>query len=81
MINKKNPAVYRYIKSKTNLSLDTINKVIHQDLAMDTRKKTKVHKLTENHKMNRKTYCRKLYKNNLAGEKWEFAVTLDEALI
>ena len=34
---------------------------------MDTGKKTKVHKLTENRKMDRKTTCRKL--------------TLDEALV
>ena len=52
---------------------------MHQDLAMDTRKITKIHK--QNHKMNRKTNCRKLNENNLADEKWEYAVTLDEALI
>ena len=77
LINKKNPATCRYIKSKTNLSLETINKVINQDLAMDTRKKTKVHKLTENHKMNRKTTCQNIYENNLASQKWEYSVTLD----
>ena len=31
--------------------------------------------------MNCNTNCWKLYENNLAGEKWVYAVTLDEALI
>jgi len=79
LINKRNPATYRCIKSKTNLRLRTIHKVIHQDLEMDTRKKTQVYKLTINPRMTRKTNCRKLYENNLAGKRWENEV--DEAFI
>lgn len=81
MAEKENPASYRHIQSKTSLSLPTIHKVIHTDLNNLSRKKTKVHRLTAKHKKNRKTNCRKLYENHLAGEKSEYAVTLDEALV
>ena len=80
-VNKENPESYRYIRSKTGLSLATINKIIHQDLMFKTRKKTKVHRLTPRNKQNRKTNCRKLYENYLAGHRSEFAVTLDEAFV
>ena len=39
-IRKKNPAAYRHIKSKTLLSLVSINKVIHQNLGKLSRKKS-----------------------------------------
>ena len=55
--------------------------MIHEDLKLETRKKTKVHKLTQKHKKNRKTTCRKLYENHLAGDRTQFAVTLDGALV
>ena len=38
LIRKQNPAAYRQIKSKTSLSLGSINKVIHQNLGKLTRK-------------------------------------------
>ena len=46
MVTKENPATYKEIKSKTDLALDTICKVIHEDLKLETRKKSKVHQLT-----------------------------------
>ena len=80
-VNKRNPDTYRYIKNKTGLSLPTIHKIIHHDLRLKTRKKTKVHRLTPKNRQNRKTNCRKLYENYLAGARSEFAVTLDEAFV
>ena len=80
-VTKENPMPYRDIKKETSLSLQTINKIIHQDLNLKTRKKVKVHRLRPEHKKNRKTNCRKLYEKRLAGDRSEFAVTLDEALI
>ena len=65
-VNKKNPDTYRYIKNKTGLGLGTIHKIIHQDLSLKTRKKTKIHPLTPKNRQNRKTNCRKLYENYLA---------------
>ena len=50
-------------------------------MKLKTKIKTKVHKLTAEHKKNRKTNCRKLYENHLAGQRSEYAVTLDEALV
>ena len=81
MVTKENPESYRSIKSKKDIGLDTICKIIHEDLKLETRKKTKVHRLTQDHKKNRKTNCRKLYSNHLAGKRSEYAVTLDEALV
>jgi transposase len=81
MVTKENPTSHRAIQKKTGLSLDTINKVIHKDLKLVSRKKGRVHKLSDKNKKNRKTNCRKLYEKHLAGDKWKYAVTLDEALI
>jgi len=81
MVTKENPETYRNIKNKKDIGLDTICKIIHIDLKLENRKKTKVHRLTQEHKKNRKTTCRKLYENHLAGDKTQYAVTLDEALV
>lgn len=81
LATKENPATYRAICKKTAVSLDTICKIIHEDLHLETKKKAKVHKLTAENAKNRKTNCRKLYENHLAGDKAEFIVTLDEALV
>jgi uncharacterized protein YerC len=81
LANKKNPATYREIQKQTSLSLETIHKIMHKDLKLETKNKTRVHKLTAEHKKNRKTNFRKLYENHLAGQKSEYAVTLDEALV
>lgn len=81
LANRENPASYRAMKNKSGLSLGSIHKVIHQDLGLQTRKKSKVHRLLPRHKKNRKTNCRKLYEQHLAGDRSEFAVTLDEALV
>jgi len=51
LVNKENPTTYRDIQNKTQLSLDTISKIIHNDIKLDTRKKSKVHKLTEKNKI------------------------------
>ena len=81
MVKGENPATQRAIASETGLSLATVNKVIHQDLGLDKRKKYKVHRLTPLSRQNRKTNCRFIYENHLAGDRSEYAVTLDEALI
>jgi hypothetical protein len=81
LTQKENPASYRAIQNKTGLSLQTISKIIHVDLKKETKKKSKVHRLTDKNRKNRKANCRKLYENHLAGDRSEFVVTLDEALV
>ena len=81
LVDWKNLASRRHILKETILALSTINKIIHQDLSKDTRKKSDVHYLTDRHKKTHMTNCRKLYEKHLAGHKSEFVVTLDEALI
>ena len=81
LTTKKNPLSYREINKQTSLGLQTINTIIHTDLKLDTKKKGKVHRLNQLSKKNRKTNCRKLYENHLSGQRCEYAVTLDEALV
>ena len=69
------------IQKQSGLNLPTIHIIIHQDLNKETRKKTRVHKLTDDHKKNRKTNCRKLYEKHIAGDRSEYVFTLDEALV
>jgi len=78
-ISKANPPTQKSIANKLNTSQFNIFKIIHEDLDRVTYHKTKVHLLNESHKRNRKKNCRKLYRRHLAGDKWEFMVTLDEA--
>ncbi|KAJ9578587.1 hypothetical protein L9F63_005189 [Diploptera punctata] len=48
---------------------------------MEKRHKSRVHKLLPRHIAERCTNSRKHYEKHLAGEKWKFLVTLDEAYV
>ena len=80
LVKKENPLSQREIAKRTGVSARTVRRIIHEDLGKVTRKKALVHVLKPKHVQNRKTNCRKLYETKLAGQKSEFAVTLDEAL-
>lgn len=77
---KANPPTQTQMSKRFGVSLATVNKIIHKDLSKKTRKKTVCHVLKDSHKVNRKTRCRRLYEEHLAGGKSEFVVSLDEAL-
>lgn len=79
IIRKKSPPSQRSAARKLNVSLATVNRAIHQDLSLLTRKKRKVHRLNAAQKKNRKVNARKMYERHLAGSKGEYVVTLDEA--
>lgn len=76
---QKNPPSQRDMAKMFGASAKTINTIIHKDLGLETRRKTPVHALSTSHKANRKTNCRKLYERYLAGGKYKYFVTLDEA--
>lgn len=78
---KENPVSQRVLANRLNMAQTTVRKIIHKDLDLVTRKKTALHMLTPNDKLNRKTNFRKLYKNHLAGDRSEFVVTVDEAWV
>jgi hypothetical protein len=78
-IDTPNPLSQRNIAKSLHTSFSSINRVIHNDLGEKTCRKTKVHALNAIHKANRKTNCRRLYEQHLAGGKSEYMVTLDEA--
>ena len=63
LANKKNPATYREIQKQTSLSLETIHKIIHKDLKLETKNKTRVHKLTAEHKKNQNQLPKALRKS------------------
>lgn len=75
-----NPQPVRVIAQKLGTSHTTVTTTIHADLGYETRRKTRVHKLSQRDMVTRKKNCRKLYTNHLAGSKGEYVVTIDEAL-
>ena len=79
MISTPNPISQRKMAKTLGVSQATINNIIHKDLHAKTRKKLKVYALTDEHRYNRKTNARKLYEDVLAGDRAEFAMTIDEA--
>ena len=81
MVVKEDPESYRNIQKRYPMSLKTINRVIHEDLNLGKRTKSRVHRLNDKQKKNRKRNSRKLCEDNLSGKKSEFVVSLDEALV
>ena len=80
-VDGPNPMSQRAIAKRVGISQPSVNRIIHQDLDRKTTRKTKCHRLSPAHCQNRKTNSRKLYENCLAGDRAEFAVTLDEAYV
>jgi hypothetical protein len=78
---KENPTPQRTIAKSLGTSIGTINKIINKDLNLIKAKKYKVHRLLPRHVTERKTRCRLLYEKHLAGERWKYVVTIDEAWI
>jgi [histone H3]-lysine36 N-dimethyltransferase SETMAR len=79
MTDKENPLSQRQMAKRLGVSVHTVSKVIHQDLKKKIKRKRLVHALKPSHIENRRRNCIKLYKNHLAGQRSEFAVTMDEA--
>lgn len=79
LTSKENPPSQREISRLVKVSQSTVHRII-RSLNKKLRRKTRVHKLKPHHMRVRKTTCRKLYENLLAGRKWEYVVTLDEAM-
>ena len=79
LTSSENPMTQRDMASRLKISPSLINTLIRTKLHKVVRKKRNVHRLTDAHKINRKTNSRKLYEGHIAGEKFKFAVTLDEA--
>jgi len=81
LVRKENPETQRTIASRLNMSVGSVNNIIHKDLDLKTRKIYKTHRLLPKHRQDRFTKCRLLYENYLAGDKWKFVVTIDEAWV
>lgn len=81
MVSIYNPRTQKHISQRVKVSTSTVNRIIKKDLNLERRHKAKVHALRPQHIAERKTNCRKLYERHLAGDKWKFVVTLDEAWV
>lgn len=81
LVTRENPPTQKSIAKSLDTSVATINKIINQDLQLKKAKKHNVHQLLPRHVAQRKTFCRILYENHLAGDKWKYIVTLDEAWV
>lgn len=78
---KENPISQRSMAKIIQSSTRTAGRIIHNNLGKNTKRKTRVHKLNVTQIQNRKTNSRKLYEGHLAGDKYEYMVTIDEAWI
>lgn len=78
--NKENPLSQRNISDMLNVSKGTVYNATRM-LKKYVKKKRRVHQLTNKHRKIRRTNSRKLYEQHLAGERTEFAATLDEAIM
>ena len=80
MTSRENPPSQRQMARTTGVTQHTVRNVIKQNLSKEKRKKSTVHALKPHHIENRKCNARKLYQNRLAGSRYEYVVTIDEAL-
>lgn len=64
---------------KIGCSTKVVDRIIHEDLGLATRKKAVLHQLNDRQIQIRKTNARKLSREHVRPENYEFLVTLDEA--
>lgn len=81
MASSENPPTQKIMAKKINKSQSTVHRIIHQNLALKKCFKAKVHRLNDRQIRERRIHCRKLYEKFLAGDKWQWIVSLDEAWI
>lgn len=81
LVTGENPRTQRSVAKCVNVSQSTVHNIIHKDLRLIRRHKSKVHRLLPRHIHERKTNCRKLYERHLAGDRWKYVATLDEAYV
>ena len=73
-----NPLSQKEMAKRLGISQPLVSTIIKRDLKKITRKKLRVHYLSQDNKKNRKTNSRKLYER-MSSKKMEFFVTVDEA--
>lgn len=79
MCQRKSVPTQESMAKVLGCSIATVNQVIHEDLALKTRKKAKGHRLNERQIANRKTNVRKLSRSYVNSKHYEFLVTIDES--
>ena len=57
----------------------TVRRIIHEDLELYSKCKQVVQKLEERHVANQKKNARKLARNEIKSDRFEFIITIDEA--
>ncbi|CAG7833192.1 unnamed protein product, partial [Allacma fusca] len=79
--SEANPWTRSDVARRRQISQALVNTIIKNYTDAKKREKTRVHRLTEAHKQNRKTNFRKLYKQHFRGHRSECAVELDVSVI
>lgn len=72
---KENPPTHKSLAHRLSCSRGTIYNVIHLDLGLTTRKKTRVHRLTSRQKAQRVAACKSLLANAITPANLEICVT------
>lgn len=80
-ILKENPPTQRSLANRIGISQRTVGRIIHSNLNLEMRHKSKGHRLSDRHVRERFTNARKLYEKYLARDRWMWVVTLDEAWV
>ena len=76
-MTKPDPPAQTSLAKQLKVSPSTINNAL-KELGLQRRKKLKVHTITDRQKKNRCINAWKLYRDHLAGHRYEYVVTLDE---
>ena len=77
-MTKPDPPAQTSLAKQLKVSPSTINNAL-KELGLQRRKKLKVHTITDRQKKNRCINAWKLYRDHLAGHRYEYVVTLDES--
>lgn len=78
---RENAPIQRSTANRKGIPQRTVGRIIHHNLGLERRHKARGYRLNERRIQERLVNSRKLYEQCLAGEKWQWVVTLDEAWI
>jgi hypothetical protein len=81
MALQENPPTQRDMAKRVGVSQSTVHTAIRRRLRLRKFHKAKGHVLLPRHRAERRTNCRRLYERHLAGDRYQYVATLDEAWV
>ena len=79
LVTRGIPPTQKSLAKSLNASVATVNKIINQDLHFRKAKMRNLHQLLARHVAQHRTFCRILYENYLARDRWKCIVMLNKA--